>query len=163
MFDPNWDEGCKSCSHFADNFAGSLVHLHARDTSFVVVSRAPVDKIERFKARMGWTFPWLSSLNSDFNYDFHVTMDAEKGSVQYNYAQLATLLERRKIWVEKGELPGMTVFLRDGDRIFHTYSTYQRGLDIFLNTYNFLDVTPLGRQEEGRPQAWIRHHDRYGE
>jgi predicted dithiol-disulfide oxidoreductase (DUF899 family) len=162
MFDPSWDEGCKHCSHFADNFVGCLVHLHARDTSFVGVSRAPIHKIEAFKRRMGWSFPWLSSLENDFNYDFHVTLDETRGSVEYNYERLTTLLAARKVWIDKGELPGMSVFLRDGENIFHTYSTYQRGLDLYLNTYNFLDVTPLGRQEEdGRPQAWIRHHDKY--
>ncbi len=162
MFDPNWEEGCKSCSHMADNFVGSIVHLAARDTSFAVVSRAPQAKIEAFKGRMGWTFPWFSSLDSDFNYDFHVSLDEDRGSAEYNYENSTKLLQAGKIWYTKGELPAMSVFLREDDEIFHTYSTYQRGLDLFLNTYNFLDVTPLGRQEEGaRIQGWIRHHDRY--
>ncbi len=162
MFDPSWDEGCKSCSHFADNFAGGLVHLAARDTSFAVISRAPLAKIESFKRRMGWTFPWFSSFGSDFNYDFHVTLDEAEGSAEYNYQSSAKLLQAGKIWFAKGEMPGMSVFLREDDSVYHTYSTYQRGLDLFLNTYNFLDATPLGRQEEGaRIQAWIRHHDRY--
>src|SRR5262249_39151522 len=161
MFDPSWDEGCKSCSHLADNFAGILIHLAARDTSFAVVSRAPLAKIESFKKRMGWTFPWFSSFGSDFNYDFHVTLDEAEGSAEYNYESSAKLLQAGKIWFAKGELPGMSVFLREGDTVFHTYSTYQRGLDLFLNTYNFLDATPLGRQEAGdRIQAWIRHHDK---
>jgi predicted dithiol-disulfide oxidoreductase (DUF899 family) len=162
MFDPSWDEGCKSCSHFADNFAGSLVHLAARDTSLAVISRAPLAKIESFKRRMGWTFPWFSSFGSDFNYDFHVTLDEAEGSAEYNYERSATLLQAGKIWSAKGEMPGMSVFLREGDSVYHTYSTYQRGLDLFLNTYNFLDATPRGRQEDGdRIQAWIRHHDNY--
>jgi predicted dithiol-disulfide oxidoreductase (DUF899 family) len=162
MFDPSWDEGCKSCSHLADNFAGALVHLAARDTSLAVVSRAPLAKIESFKRRMGWTFPWFSSFASDFNYDFHVTLDEAQGSAEYNYESSAKLLQAGKIWLAKGELPGMSVFLREGDSVFHTYSTYQRGLDLFLNTYNFLDTTPLGRQEDGdRTQGWIRHHDKY--
>jgi len=161
MFDPSWNEGCKSCSHLADNFVGILVHLAARDTSFAVVSRAPLAKIEAFKKRMGWSFPWLSSFGNDFNYDFHVTFDEAAGSVEYNYASASELLKRGEIW-HTGELPGLSVFLRDGERVFHTYSTYQRGLDLLLNTYNFLDLTPLGRQEEdGRIQAWIRHHDKY--
>jgi len=161
MFDPSWNEGCKSCSHLADNFVGILVHLTARDTSFAVVSRAPLAKIEAFKKRMGWSFPWLSSFGNDFNYDFHVTFDEAAGSVEYNYASASELLKRGEIW-HTGELPGLSVFLRDGERVFHTYSTYQRGLDLLLNTYNFLDLTPLGRQEEdGRIQAWIRHHDKY--
>lgn len=166
MFDPSWEEGCRSCSHLADNVAGSVVHLTARDTTLVAVSRAPLATIEAFKRRMGWTFPWLSSAGSDFNVDFAVTIDVDgvDGSRDYNYQPAAALFQTGKIWFSKGELPGLSVFLRDGDRIFHTYSTYQRGLDLFLNTYNLLDVTPLGRQEEdGRFQAWIRHHDRYAQ
>jgi predicted dithiol-disulfide oxidoreductase (DUF899 family) len=164
MFDPAWDEGCKSCSHFADNIAGSITHLRARDTSFAAISRAPIAKIEAFKSRMGWSFRWLSSRDSDFNVDFGVTVDVTgaDGSASYNYAPAETLFASRKIWFPKGELPGLSVFRRRGGRIYHTYSTYQRGLDVFLNTYNLLDMTPLGRQEEdGRIQAWIRHHDRY--
>lgn len=162
MFDPSWEEGCKSCSHLMDNSAGSIVHLAARDTAFVVVSRAPLEKIERFKKRMGWTFPWVSSFGNEFNYDFHVTLDPEKGDYQYNYADAKALLDAGKIWFPKGEMPGLSVFVRDGESVYHTYSTYQRGLDLFLNTYNFLDLTPLGRQEEGQQiQGWIRHHDKY--
>ncbi|HMF98528.1 MAG TPA: DUF899 domain-containing protein [Vicinamibacterales bacterium] len=162
MFDPQWEEGCKHCSHLMDNAAGSIVHLAARETSFVVVSRAPLHKIEAFEKRMGWQFPWVSSFGNDFNYDFGVTLDPERPPYEYNYMDAKTLLAARKIWFEKGELPGISVFLRDGDRVFHTYSAYQRGLDLPLNTYNFLDLTPLGRQEEdGRIQAWIRHHDKY--
>ena len=162
MFDPEWEEGCKSCSHFMDNIAGSVVHLAARDTSFAVISRAPLPKIESFKKRMGWTFSWPSSFDTDFNYDFHVTLDAAAGSIEYNYANAADLVKARKLWSEKGELPGLSIFVREGDNVFHAYSTYQRGLDLSLNTYNLLDLTPLGRQEEGeRIQAWIRHHDRY--
>jgi predicted dithiol-disulfide oxidoreductase (DUF899 family) len=138
------------------------VHLAARDTSWVAISRAPLSKIEAFRKRMGWTFPWLSSFGSDFNYDFGETLDGSKGSVEYNYESAATLVKAGKIWTPKGELPGLSVFLLDGNRVLHTYSTYQRGLDLFLNTYNFLDATPLGRQEEGeRIQSWIRHHDKY--
>ncbi len=132
-------------------------------------------KIAPFKARMGWTVPWYSSLGSDFNYDFHVTLDQAKGSVEWNYQSAAALLEAGKIPYTKGELPGLSVFLRDGDSVFHTYSTYARGLDSQLNTYHYLDLTPLGRQEawEDSPAGWlqtpanggfwIRHHDRYGE
>ncbi len=103
----------------------------------------------------------VSSFANDFNYDFHVTLDEAHGAAECNYQQAAALKQAGKIWIEKGELPGLSVFLRDGDDIFHTYSTYQRGLDLFLNTFNFLDVTPLGRQEE-RPMTWVRHHDKYG-
>jgi predicted dithiol-disulfide oxidoreductase (DUF899 family) len=164
MFEPTSDEGCKSCSHLADNVAGSIVHLGARETSFAAVSRAPIAKIDAFKRRMGWTFPWVSSFSNDFNTDFAVTVDVEgtEGSGEYNYTPAAALFKAGKIWMRKGELPGLSVFLRDGNVVFHTYSAYQRGLDLFLNTYNLLDVTPLGRQEEdGRIQGWIRHHDKY--
>jgi predicted dithiol-disulfide oxidoreductase (DUF899 family) len=163
MFDPAWEEGCKSCSHLIDNAAGAVIHLAARDTAFAAISRAPLLKIDAFKKRMGWTFPWLSSFNNDFNYDFHVTLDKDSGSVEYNFANAGELVKAGKLWSEKGELPGLSVFLREGDTVFHTYSTYQRGLDLLLNTYNYLDLTPLGRQEEDdRIQGWVRHHDRYG-
>jgi predicted dithiol-disulfide oxidoreductase (DUF899 family) len=162
MFDPQWEEGCKSCSHFMDNAAGSIEHLPARNTSFAVVSRAPLHKLEAFKQRMGWSCTWVSSGDNDFNHDFGVTIDPERPPYEYNYTSAKTLLAKGKVWFPKGELPGLSVFLRDDDRVFHTYSAYQRGLDLLLNTYNFLDLTPLGRQEEdGRIQAWIRHHDRY--
>jgi predicted dithiol-disulfide oxidoreductase (DUF899 family) len=140
----------------ADNFASGLVHLAARDTAFVVISRAPLDKIERFKKRMGWTFPWFSSFGDDFNYDFQVTLDRDH--TEYNYAPASV---QPAVYPHEGEREGLSVFLRDGDRLFHTYSTYQRGLDFFLNTYNFLDVTPLGRQEEEGIMHWVRHHDKY--
>jgi predicted dithiol-disulfide oxidoreductase (DUF899 family) len=156
MFDPDHDEGCPACSFVADNFASGLVHLAARDTAFVVISRAPLDKIERFKKRMGWTFPWFSSFGDDFNYDFQVTLDRDH--TEYNYAPASV---QPAVYPHEGEREGLSVFLRDGDRLFHTYSTYQRGLDFFLNTYNFLDVTPLGRQEEEGIMHWVRHHDKY--
>jgi predicted dithiol-disulfide oxidoreductase (DUF899 family) len=156
MFGPDWDEGCPACSFVADNFAGSLVHLAARDTAFAVISRAPLDRIEPFKKRMGWRFPWLSSFGTDFNYDLQVTLDANH--IEYNYAPVSAQPAGRP---HEGEREGLSVFLRDGARLFHTYSTYQRGLDPFLNTYNFLDLTPLGRQEEDGIMTWLRHHDRY--
>jgi len=156
MFGPDWDEGCPACSFVADNFAGSLVHLAARDTAFAVISRAPIARIESFKQRMGWTFPWLSSLGTDFNHDFGVTLDASH--TEYNYAPVSAQPDGRP---QEGEREGLSVFLRDGGRLFHTYSTYQRGLDPLLNTYNFLDLTPLGRQEEEGIMRWLRYHDRY--
>ena len=156
MFGPDDKEGCPACSFVADNFAGSLVHLAARDTAFAVISRAPLDKIEPFKKRMGWAFPWLSSFGTDFNDDFQVTLD-ERHAV-YNYAPVSAQPAERP---QEGEREGLSVFLRDGDRVFHTYSTYQRGIDAFLNTYNFLDLTPLGRQEEDGIMRWLRHHDKY--
>jgi predicted dithiol-disulfide oxidoreductase (DUF899 family) len=169
MFDPSWDEGCRSCSFVVDNIS-HLAHLHARDTSLVVVSRAPLAKIEPFKVRMGWTFPWYSSFGSDFNYDFHVTTDETVTPVKYNYKDKAALEQAGQTYHVKGEQPGASVFLRNGDRIYHTYSTYGRGLDLLLGTYNYLDLTPLGRQEDweeppGRSNspfmAWLRHHDKY--
>lgn len=161
MFEPSWEEGCKSCSFLADHLDDALVHLAARDTSFAVISRAPPAKLESFKKRMGWSFPWLSSSGGDFNYDFHVTMDEAAGSVEYNYKSVAMLKQSGKIFMD--ELPGLSVFLRDGDTVFHTYSAYARGLDPLLNTYNYLDLTPLGRQEDQLPWAmeWVRHHDKY--
>jgi predicted dithiol-disulfide oxidoreductase (DUF899 family) len=138
MFDPSWDEGCVGCSLQVDNL-GHPSHLHARDTTLVLVSRAPLDKLESFKKRMEWTVPWYSSFHSDFNPDFGVTRPGG------------------------GEGSGFSVFLRVGDEVFHTYSAFARAGDILINTYNYLDHTPLGRQEEelDYPQQWWRLHDRY--
>lgn len=158
MFEPDHDEGCPACSFVADNFASGLVHLAARDTAFAVISRAPIDKIERFKRRMGWSFPWLSSFGTDFNYDLQVTLD--ENHTEYNYAPVSALPAHMQV-LKKSEAPGLSVFVREGERLFHTYSTYARGLDPFLNTYNFLDLTPLGRQEEDGIMGWIRYHDKY--
>ncbi len=160
MFDPSWDEGCPSCSYTTDN-VGNLAHLHARDTSFAVVSRAPLARIEPFKARMGWTVPWYSSYGSDFNYDFHVTLDEAIAPAQYNYRTKAELEQAGTPWFARGEQPGVSAFLREGDNIFHTYSTFGRGGEQLLNTYMFLDLTALGRQEDENTIAWVRHHDKY--
>jgi predicted dithiol-disulfide oxidoreductase (DUF899 family) len=170
MFDPSWDEGCPSCSFLVDNI-GHLAHLHARDTSLALVSRAPLAKIEPFKARMGWTVPWYSSFGSDFNYDFHATTDEAVAPVEYNYRDKATLEQLGHTYHVKGEQPSVSIFLRDGNRVYHTYSTYGRGMDLLVGTYNYLDLTPLGRQEGwgGTPnlneegQFWLRHHDKYDE
>jgi predicted dithiol-disulfide oxidoreductase (DUF899 family) len=163
MFDPAWEEGCKSCSHLIDCVAGALAHLKARNTAFAVVSLAPIEKIEGFKARMGWRFPWVSSGGTDFNRDFAVTVDIEGGQAEYNYTSAADLVTAGKLWAPKGEYPGISAFLKHEGTIFHTYSAYQRGLDVLLATYNLLDMTVLGRQEAGvQIQSWIRHHDRYG-
>jgi predicted dithiol-disulfide oxidoreductase (DUF899 family) len=158
MFDPSWSEGCKSCSLLADTFDGASAHLPARDTSFVAVSLAPLAKLTAYKARMGWSFRWVSSAGSDFNYDYHVSARAEDiaaGTVEYNYSTKAGPFE--------GERPGASVFLREGSDVFHTYSTYARGLDHLIATYEYLDLTPLGRDEEKLPygMAWVRHHDKY--
>ena len=169
MFDPGWDEGCPNCSFLVDNI-GHLSHLHARKTSLALVSRAPLSKIDRFKKRMGWTFPWYSSFGSDFNYDFHVTLDDAVVPVEYNYTDKATLLRKGETYFTQGESHGLSAFLRDGDSVFHTYSTYARGTDLLAGTYNYLDLTPLGRQEDWEEPAgrsdgpfmhWVRHHDRY--
>jgi predicted dithiol-disulfide oxidoreductase (DUF899 family) len=159
MFGPGWEQGCPSCSMIADTFDGMRVHLSARDVSFVAISRAKLSEIEAFQNRMGWTFKWLSSFNNDFNYDFRVSFTKEeldKGKVDYNF----TLQEFSE------EAPGLSVFYKDpSGNIFHTYSTYGRGLDTLLHPYNYLDLVPKGRDEEGltHAMAWVRHHDRYGE
>jgi len=158
MFDPEWAEGCTSCSLLVDNF-GHLAHLHASDTTLAVVSRAPFPTIASFKTRMGWRFPWYSSHGSDFNYDFHVTNDPAVAPVEYNYKDAATLAAEGLTHHLQGEAHGLSVFVRDGDRILHTYSVYGRGLDPLLNTYNYLDLTPLGRQ---RYVNEFPHHDTYG-
>ncbi|HKN51639.1 MAG TPA: DUF899 domain-containing protein [Amycolatopsis sp.] len=159
MFDPAWDEGCVSCSFLADNLP-LLSHLRYRDTNFVAVSRAPIAKIAAFRQRMGWTFPWVSSYNCAFNYDFHVTMDESVAPIFYNYREKAEL-EAKTPWHAGGEQHGASVFLRHGDRSYHTYSTYGRGPELILSTYQLLDLTPLGRQEVGTGIDGFKHHDRY--
>jgi EmrB/QacA subfamily drug resistance transporter len=146
MFDPSWEDGCPSCAGRVDQY-GNLAHLHERDTTIAVVSRAPLAKIERFKARMGWTFPWYSSYGSDFNYDFHVTLDEAIAPIEYNYRDKAEL-EQAGFPAMTGELHGTSVFLRDEDRVFHTYSTYGRGTEQAGGTHYYLDMTALGRQED---------------
>jgi len=159
MLGPDWKEGCPSCSFISDNIDGSVVHLAARDVRLVVVSRAPLAQIEAFKKRMGWRFHWVSSNATDFNFDYQVSMtkkELEKGQAYYNYSKQFPSEER----------PGTSVFYRNGsDNIFHTYSSYARGLDILIGAYNWLDLTPKGRDEEGlkHGMAWVRHHDKYGE
>jgi len=164
------DAGCPSCSFIVDNI-GHLAHLHARDTTLVLVSRAPVERLEGWKERMEWQVPWYSSLGSDFNYDFHATIDESVAPVEYNYRGIEQLVRDNPAWRDwSGEQPGISAFLRDGDRVFHTYSAYDRAGDILLGTYNWLDHTALGRQEEweeppGRSNAqqmtWLRYHDEY--
>jgi predicted dithiol-disulfide oxidoreductase (DUF899 family) len=146
MFDPSWDDGCPSCAGRVEQY-GNLAYLHARDTTMAVVSRAPLAKIQPFKERMGWTFPWYSSYGTDFNYDFHVTLDEAVAPVEYNYRTKAEW-EARGLSGLEGELHGTSVFLRDGDRVFHTYSTYGRGTEQVGGTHYYLDMTALGRQED---------------
>jgi len=157
MLGPGWEEGCKSCSYLADHFDGANWYLPHRDVTFVVISRAPLSQIQSYQKRMGWRFKWLSSHGKDFNFDYHVSFteeDEKKGKVYYNYATQEFISD---------ELPGLSVFYKDenGD-VFHTYSTYARGLDILVGAYNLLDLTPKGRNEN--PDAtmdWVRRHDEY--
>src|SRR5580658_3245873 len=160
MLGPGWQEGCKSCSYLADHFDGPAIHLANRDTTLAVVSRAPLAEIEAFKKRMGWKFQWVSSFGSDFNFDYRVSFTPEEkasGKVYYNYARGE---------FPSDEAPGVSVFATDAaGEVFHTYSSYARGLDILIGAYNFLDLAPKGRGEDGLAftMAWVRHHDRYAE
>ena len=160
MFGPGWGEGCKSCSLLADHFEPAVVHLKQRDVTLVAVSRAPFAEFRPFKERMGWTFKWVSSSECDFNRDFDVSFSQEEvdsGEVYYNF---------HKAMFPSTEGPGVSVFAKDGQgAVFRTYSTYARGLDTLINAYNYLDLVPKGRGEEGFAftMEWVRHHDRYGE
>jgi predicted dithiol-disulfide oxidoreductase (DUF899 family) len=151
MFDPDWDEGCSSCTAGCDEISdGLLGHLASRDTSLVVVARAPLSKLEAYRNRRGWTFPWYSSFGSSFNYDFHVTLDSSVSPVEFNYRALPELSAVGMDWMAEGswEQPGYSCFLTDGDQVFHTYSTFGRGTESLGGSYYFLDLTALGRQEE---------------
>ena len=160
MYGPDWDEGCPSCSFWADNYDGIIQHLSHRDLTMVTVSRAPLDQLQAYRKRMGWGFKWVSSFNNDFNHDYHVSFteeDLEKGETYYNYS------------MRKGggpEAPGISVFYKDenGD-VFHTYSSYSRGLDMLNGAYHLLDLVPKGRDEAefNFPMAWVRRHDVYGD
>jgi predicted dithiol-disulfide oxidoreductase (DUF899 family) len=158
MLGPGWEEGCRSCSFLADHIDGSVVHLAHRDVTLVAVSRAPLHQIQAFKRRLGWHFEWVSSNGSDFNFDYHVSFTKDelaKGAVGYNYSAAK---------FPRDEAPGISVFYKsaDGD-VFHTYSSYARGLDTLIGAYNYLDLVPKGRDEDGLAfsMAWVRHHDRY--
>ncbi len=159
MFTPEWDEGCPHCSFWADNFNEIIVHLNQRDVSFVAVSRASSPKIEAFRKRMGWTFAWLSSDDGDFNYDLRASFRPEEvasGAYVYNFGTQQPGFTDRE---------GASVFYKDlnGD-IFHTYSAFSRGIDMFNTAYQYLDIVPKGRDEDrlSFTQEWVRHHDRYG-
>ncbi|HAC33794.1 MAG TPA: DUF899 domain-containing protein [Gammaproteobacteria bacterium] len=158
MYGPDWAEGCPSCSFWADNFSGTVVHLNHRDISFVAISRAPLDQLLAYRRRMGWEFPWASSLDSDFNFDFQASFSDEElaaGEVYYNF---------RNGTFPSSEAPGVSVFAKDAnDNVFHTYSCYGRGLDILNGTYHYMDLTPKGRDEAQLPwpMAWLRRHDQY--
>lgn len=161
MFDPAWDQGCPGCTGYVDALGPrGLATLAERDTSFVLVSRAPPVKLEAYKASRGWGFPWYSSLGSDFNYDFHVTLDEAVAPVEYNYRSAAEMKQKHgPDYSRAGEEPGLSVFFRAGEDVFHTYSTYARGGESLTNAYNLLDVTPYGRQEdwEDSPPGWPQH------
>ncbi len=149
MFDPSWEDGCSSCTAGADEIAPGLrEHLEVRDTRLVYVSRAPIEKIEGYKAKRGWTFPWYSSYGSDFNYDFGVTLDDSVAPPEYNYRTADEHASRGAPFEMVGEWPGRSHFLRDGARVFHTYSVYARGLETIGGSYYLLDETALGRQED---------------
>ena len=158
MFGPGWEQGCPSCSFMADHSDGMNVHLAHRDVTLLAVSRAPLADIERFRKRMGWQFRWVSSHGSDFNHDFGVSFTPEelaKGEVYYNYGMRPFPAE---------EAPGISVFYQDdAGGIFHTYSTYGRGVEVMMGAYSMLDLTPKGRDEADVPytMGWVRHHDRY--
>jgi predicted dithiol-disulfide oxidoreductase (DUF899 family) len=155
MFDPDWDEGCKSCSFWADNFDPNVIHLKARDVTMVAVSRAPCEKLAAYKKRMGWTFDWYSSVDNDFNFDLGVSFRPEDQERDvYNYGSLPPRIADRE---------GMSVFYKDDHGpVFHTYSSYARGIDLLNTAYNYLDLVPKGRDEEGlNTQAWVRRHDEY--
>ena len=150
MFDPSWEDGCPSCSAGADEISdGLLKHLHVRDTTFAAVSRAPLDKIERYRSKMGWTFPWYSSFGSDFNYDFHATLDESVAPIEYNFRTKEEMQAKGFDPPEgSSEQPGHSFFLRVGDDVYHTYSMYARGAEQLGGSYYFLDMTALGRQED---------------
>ena len=158
MFAPDWNEGCKSCSFWADGFERMIPHLAARDTTLLAISRAPLEKLDAFKKRMGWTFGWLSSAHNDFNYDYAVSFTPQEiaeGAKVYNFGTSGFGIE---------EAPGISVFFRDqAGNIFHTYSCFARGLDMMNAAYHYLDLTPLGRHEEGLPYPmdWLRLRDQY--
>ncbi len=160
MFGPGWKEGCPSCSFLADSFDGAAIHMAQRDTTFVAISRATLPEIDAFKKRMGWKFKWVSSHGTDFNYDYRVTFtkeEASTGKPVYNFGTIPAYGE---------EAPGASAFIKKDGQVFHTYSTYARGLDMFLPAYHWLDITAKGRDEaEMKPHAmaWVRHHDRYSD
>ena len=155
MFDPKWDEGCPGCTGFVDAL-GDLTMLNERDTSMVLISRAPLPKLETYKARRGWDLPWYSSHESDFNYDFHATLDEAVAPIEYNFSDKAELDAKGKPYSFKGEQHGLSVFFRLGDDVFRTYSSYARGVEGLTDGYSLLDVTPYGRQEdwEDSPAGW---------
>lgn len=158
MFDPGWEAGCPSCSFWADNFNGILVHLNQRDVTMIAVSRAPYSKIAAYRKRMGWDFKWMSSYNTDFNFDYDVSFTSEELAAKKAFYNFTTQDPHSP------EREGVTVFYKDpAGRIFHTYSAYARGIDMLNTAYHYLDLVPKGRNEDGNdfPQFWVRRHDEY--
>jgi predicted dithiol-disulfide oxidoreductase (DUF899 family) len=157
MFGPGWKEGCPHCSFWVDHYDGTLVHLRQRDTNLVLISRAPLKELAAFKKRMGWKVKWLSSFKNDFNFDYHVSFTADEiksGTLFYNFAKTKMAIDERE---------GVSTFYKDKNgAVFHTYSSYARGIDMLNTTYHFLDLTAKGRDENpDDPQDWVRHHDKY--
>lgn len=160
MFDPSWEEGCPSCSGLADGFDETHLHLQNHDVAFTAVSRGPLEKLLAYRDRMGWSFPWASSGRGEFNYDFHVTIDASVAPVEYNYRNRVDLETDEPAWREwSGEMPGMSAFALEDGVVFHTYSAYSRGLDVLWTMWQWLDRAPLGRNEGN--ESWFRRHDQY--
>ena len=157
MFGPEWEAGCPHCSHWADNFNAIIVHLNQRDVSMVAISRAPYSKLAAYRKRMGWTFQWISSFETDFNFDYHVSFTPQEVTAKqalYNFSRQDPFVSERE---------GVSVFFKDDDGIvFHTYSTFARGIDMLSMDYNYLDLVPKGRDEAGRGPFWVRRHDEYG-
>lgn len=161
MFDPSWDAPCKSCSFVTDNMPMHLEHLSSRNTAFVRVSRAPYEKIAPIQQRMGWHSLWVSSSGSSFNYDFQATVDNEKNAGEYNYRSHEENKARGLDHVLSGEKEGFSIFFKEGDDVYHSYSCYDRGIDHLLTTYQLLDLTPLGRQDKGGGGLGFEYHDSY--
>jgi len=155
MFDPKWREGCPSCTGYVDAL-GDLSALRARDTVFMLISRAPLAKLDAYKAGRGWDIPWVSSFGSEFNYDFHVTLDEAIAPVEYDYRSKAAMVAKKMATPTEGEVPGLSVFFRVGREIFHTYSAFARGIEGLTDVYRLLDTTPYGRQQdwEDSPPDW---------
>jgi predicted dithiol-disulfide oxidoreductase (DUF899 family) len=159
MYEPDWDIGCRGCSFWADNFNGIIPHLNQRDVSLVAVSRAPLEKLQAQAQKFGWTFKWVSSVGNDFNLDFNVWWPAEtlaRGEALYNYGS-----EK----VDGPSRPGVSAFFKDDGHVFHTYSTYARGIDMLNAAYHYLDIAPKGRDEDGLPfpMTWVRHRIAYND
>ena len=157
MFGPDWDEGCPSCSSISDHIDLPRVHLEHHDVTWVAVSRAPLEKLLAYRTRMGWSFPWVSSFANDFNFDFNVSSTEERPFVEYNFREVPDEMRQGG----PAELPGMSAFALQDGVVFHTYSAYARGLDAMWGMYQWLDRTPLGRNEQGAASGWLRRHDSY--